>query len=340
MAKRSVLVAGGAGYIGSHVSKVLQKNGYEVVIFDNLSTGFRELAKYGAFVEGDISDSDKLLWVIDHYKVEGILNFAGSIIVPESVEKPIEYYKNNTVNSLNLLECALKKKINRFVFSSTAAVYGLGADRPLKEEDSVNPINPYGRSKLMTEWMLEDASKAYKDFNYVALRYFNVCGADSDGELGQCSKLATHLIKLASQTALGVRKKLSLFGTDYNTPDGTCIRDYIHVWDLAMAHLDAMNFLFEKKESHVLNCGPGVGNSVREVIESVKKVTQTQFIVEETNRRPGDGAILVADNTKIKKVLGWAPRLNNLDIMVDSAYQWEKKLWNVPSTSSKETSLA
>ncbi len=322
----NVLVAGGAGYIGSHVCKALKKSGYNPIVYDNLSTGHRESVKYGELVIGDLSDSSKLDWVLTSYHIKAVLNFAGSIIVPESVKEPLKYYENNTSNALNLIKACLRNEVQYFIFSSTAAVYGMGQGRALVEEDRTDPINPYGRSKLMTEWMLEDTSKAHENFHHICLRYFNVAGADPDGELGQCSKVSTHLIKLAALTALGKRDHLSLFGTDYNTEDGTCIRDYIHVSDLAQAHVDALEYLFKTKKSQTLNCGYGKGSSVKEVISVVKEASGTDFIVKEVGRREGDSDLLVANSTKLKELTGWNPKYNDLNLIVSSALSWEKKL--------------
>lgn len=325
--KKNILVVGGAGFIGSHVVKALSKNNFHTIVYDNLSTGHRKAVLSGEFVEGDLCDLEKLDAVFKTYNIDAVMNFAGSIIVPESVELPLKYYNNNTVNSLNLLDTTLKNNVKNFIFSSTAAVYGLGEGRALDEGDPVNPINPYGRSKLMTEWMLEDASNANPDFNYIALRYFNVAGADPDGELGQSSKVATHLIKLACLAALGKREELKLFGTDYDTKDGTCVRDYIHIADLAQAHIEALKYLFVKKKSHVLNCGYGEGSSVKEVIKVVKEVSGVNFHVSEVGRRAGDSNYLIANPNQLMKLSGWKPQHNELQKMVKTAYEWEKKLW-------------
>lgn len=325
--KKNILVVGGAGYIGSHVVKALNKNGFNSIVYDNLSTGHRDAVLMGEFIKGDLSDKLKLDSVFKDYRIDAVMNFAGSIIVPESVELPLKYYNNNTVNSLRLLETTLENNVENFIFSSTAAVYGLGEGRALNESDPVNPINPYGRSKLMTEWMLEDASLANENFNYIALRYFNVAGADSEGELGQSSKVATHLIKLACLAALGKKEELKLFGTDYDTKDGTCVRDYIHITDLAQAHIEALNYLFKNKKSHVLNCGYGEGNSVKEVIKVVKDVTGVNFKVREVDRRAGDSNYLIANPNQLMELSGWKPKHNQLEKMVKTAYEWEKKLW-------------
>ncbi len=326
MTNRNVLVAGGAGYIGSHVAKALKNAGYNPVVYDNLSTGHKEAVKYGELVIGDLSDSAKLDWTFKNYNISAVLNFAGSIIVPESVKEPIKYYENNTVNALNLIKACTRNNIEYFIFSSTAAVYGMGQGRALTEKDTTSPINPYGRSKLMTEWVLEDASKSNENFHHISLRYFNVAGADPDGELGQTSKVSTHLIKLACLAALGKRDKLFLYGTDYDTKDGTCIRDYIHVSDLAMAHVNALDYLIKTKNSQTLNCGYGKGSSVKEVISIVKEVSGIDFEVEAVGRRDGDSDLLVADSSQLKKLTGWKPQYQDLNFIVKSALKWEKKL--------------
>jgi UDP-glucose 4-epimerase len=325
MAKK-ILVTGGAGYIGPHVLFQLSKLDCEVVVVDNLSTGRKENIYHGEFIEADLSDTAKLEDIIKNGKFDACIHFAGSIIVPESVENPILYYKNNAMNSLGLIELCIKYKVNKFIFSSTAAVYGDLEGGVAFEETATVPINPYGRSKLMTEWTLEDCSKAYEDFNYIALRYFNVAGANIEGHLGQTSKQSTHLIKLASETALKKRDKLFIFGDDYETPDGTCIRDYIHIDDLAIAHVDALSYLEREKKSHILNCGYGHGYSVKEVVDVVKKVSDYDFPVETVGRRAGDGTKLVANSDKIKSVIGWKPKFDDLDLIAKTALEWESKI--------------
>jgi UDP-glucose 4-epimerase len=323
---KTILIVGGAGYIGSHVVKILGPMGYRLVIFDNFSTGHRDSVLFGEIVVGDLLNPIDLEKVFSLYTFDAVINFAGSIIVSESVENPLKYYQNNTFGSLNLIQACLKFEVNSYIFSSTAAVYGMGNGVPLKEDGPTIPINPYGKSKLMTEWILKDASFAFPKFNHISLRYFNVAGADPKGEIGQKSKISTHLIKLACHAAIGKTPELQLYGTDYPTPDGTCIRDFIHVSDLAQAHVDALHFLMKEKRSESLNCGLGRGYSVREVIKSVKKVSGIDFIVRETERRPGDGELLVADNQKIKSTIGWKPIYTDLDFMVETALSWEKKL--------------
>lgn len=319
-----VLVTGGAGYIGSHVVKLLGSRGFNVVTVDNLSTGHEESILSGEFVRGDIGDPGCLERIFKENRIASVLHFAGSIVVPESVRDPLGYYRNNTVNSYRLLEMCIKYNVANFVFSSSAAVYGAGNIGNVSEDTPTFPINPYGRSKLMTEWMLEDVSRANEDFNYVALRYFNVAGADLDGEIGQSFPDATHLIKVALQTVSGNRPVLQVFGDDYDTPDGSCLRDYIHVVDLAEAHLDALSYLERNQESLTLNCGYGSGTSVFEVIKAIKRVTGVDFPVEVAGRRPGDAPSLVAAADKIRSVLGWTPKYNNLDVIVETAYNWEE----------------
>ena len=322
----TVLVTGGAGYIGSHMVYALTDRGEDVVVLDNLSTGFDwAVSPKARLVVGDIGDMDLVSRLIREHGIDAIINFAGSIIVPESVENPLKYYRNNTANTRNLIECAVKGGVPHFIFSSTAAVYGIPETNPAFEDARLDPINPYGRSKLMTEWMLEDVSKAHP-LNYVALRYFNVAGADPLGRTGQSTPDATHLIKVACQTALGQREKMYVFGTDYDTPDGTCIRDYIHVTDLIAAHVDALDYLRRGGESAIFNCGYGRGFSVLEVIDAVKKVAGHDFPVETTGRRAGDPPALVAGAEKVRKVLGWKPGHDDLEEIVASAYAWERHL--------------
>ncbi len=322
----TVLVTGGAGYIGSHMVYALTDRGEDVVVLDNLSTGFDwAVSPKAKLVVGDIGDMDLVFGLIREHGIDAIINFAGSIIVPESVENPLKYYHNNTANTRNLIECAVKGGVPHFIFSSTAAVYGIPEKNPAFEDARLDPINPYGRSKLMTEWMLEDVSKAHP-LNYVALRYFNVAGADPQGRTGQSTPEATHLIKVACQTALGQREKMYVFGTDYDTPDGTCIRDYIHVTDLIAAHVDALDYLRHGGESAIFNCGYGRGFSVLEVIDAVKKVAGHDFPVEMTGRRAGDPPALVAGADRVREVLGWKPEHDDLNEIVASAYAWERHL--------------
>ena len=322
----SVLVTGGAGYIGSHMVRELVDAGEDLVVLDNLSTG-RRWAIPGdvPLVVGDVGDTEHVQSVIDTYGVDAIIHFAGSIVVPESIADPLGYYRNNTAKSRDLMACAIECDVKNFIFSSTAAVYGMPEQNPISEDAPLAPISPYGTSKLMTEFMLRDASVAH-DFSYVALRYFNVAGADPQGRCGQSTPNATHLIKVAVQAALGERPFLEVYGTDYPTPDGTGVRDYIHVTDLVRAHSAALQYLRTGGKSQVLNCGYGRGFSVLEVIDAVKKVSPTNFEVRNRERRPGDPAALVADARRLPEVLGWKPEFDDLDTIVRHAFDWEQHL--------------
>ncbi len=319
----NILVTGGAGYIGSHVAKELRKEGFTPIIIDNLSTGNRGAVLDEKLIVEDLKNKEAIKKIIKENKIEGVMHFAGSIKVPESVIDPIKYYQNNTRNSLNLIEVCSELKIENFIFSSTAAIYGELENGLATEETEKSPINPYGRSKLMTEWMLEDYAKSTDQFNYAAIRYFNVCGADPDGDIGQAFPEPFHLINIACEAASGKREKMAIFGTDYPTEDGTCIRDYIHVTDLARAHILALKFLINEKKSEVFNCGYGHGYSVREIVGSVKRVTEVDFKVETSERRDGDPASLVAISSKLKTMFGWTPTYDNLDIIIQTAYKWE-----------------
>ncbi|MBT3981820.1 MAG: UDP-glucose 4-epimerase GalE [Bacteriovoracaceae bacterium] len=321
-----ILVTGGAGYIGSHVVKCLGEEGFEIVVYDNLSTGRRENVLFGEFVEGHLEDQDSIEQLFKDNQFVGVLHFAGSIVVPDSVSDPLSYYSNNTVNSFRVINLCKKYGVPNFIFSSTAAVYGMLEDGVADEQAKTSPINPYGHSKLMTEQMLKDTSFAHEQFNYIALRYFNVSGADPSGQIGQCFPGATHLIKVACETALGKREGMKVFGTDYETADGTCIRDYIHVQDLAMAHVNALKYLLVNKKSHILNCGYGTGFSVNEVLNIVKEISGVDFRVELAPRRPGDASVVMSKCGKIKEVLGWEPKYQSLKIIVETALNWEKKL--------------
>jgi UDP-glucose 4-epimerase len=321
-----VLVTGGGGYIGSHMVLELLDAGEDVTVIDNLSTGFRWAVPDAAkFVEGDIGDQALLRRLLKGSNIDAIIHFAGSIVVPESVADPLGYYLNNTCKSRTLIAAAVEAKIPHFIFSSTAAVYGMPKENPVAEDALLLPISPYGTSKLMTELMLRDTAKATA-LRYVALRYFNVAGADPRGRSGQSTAQATHLIKVACETVVGERPYLEVFGTDYPTPDGTCIRDYIHVSDLVRAHLDALHYLRAGGESEVLNCGYGNGFSVLDVVSSVKRVSQRDLAVRMGPRRPGDPAAIVARAERISAVLGWKPSLADLDTIVGHALAWEKRL--------------
>jgi UDP-glucose 4-epimerase len=319
------LVTGGAGYIGSHVVNLLGEEGKDIIIVDNLSTGRKENILYGALVVCDLNDQKKMNQIFENNQIDAVLHFAGSIVVPESVANPSLYYQNNTQNSLSLIKTCLKYKVNKFVFSSTAAVYGMPIEGVASEHTTTSPINPYGRSKLMTEWMLEDISSVH-DFCYIALRYFNVAGASKTGKIGQSTPKATHLLKSAAEVATGKRKEMFIFGDDYDTPDGTCIRDYIHVDDLAQAHIDALKYLDSNKKSHILNCGYGHGFSVKEVLNTVEMIIGEKINIEVGPRRLGDAVKLISKVDKIKNILGWSPQFDNLSYIVNSAIAWEAKL--------------
>lgn len=322
----TVLVTGGAGYIGSHMVLELLDAGEKVVVIDNLSTGFRWAVAPGAtLVVGDIADTDLVKKTIEVHGVKAIIHFAGSIVVPESVADPLGYYLNNTVKSRGLIQCAVETGVKHFIFSSTAAVYGNPQENPVTENAVPAPMSPYGSSKLMTEIMLADTAFAH-DFRYVALRYFNVAGADPKGRSGQSTPKATHLIKVACETALGKRMQMEVFGTDYPTEDGTCVRDYIHVKDLARAHMSALAHLRKGGSSNIYNCGYSKGFSVHQVIAAVKRVSGKDFNVKLSPRRPGDPAAIVAASAKIRSELGWVPQHDDLDTIVAQALAWEKRV--------------
>ncbi len=322
----TVLVTGGAGYIGSHMVLELLEAGEKIVVLDNLSTGRRSAVPAGVeLVIGDFGDELLVKNLLATHGVDAIIHFAAKIVVPDSVADPLGYYLNNTASARSLLACAVAQNVRHFIFSSTAAVYGEPQQNPVSEDESLKPVSPYGRSKLMVEWMLEDTAHAH-DLRYVVLRYFNVAGADPEGRTGQSFPNATHLIKVAVQTALGMRRGMEVFGTDYPTPDGSCLRDYIQVTDLARAHMDALKHLRSGGSNLTCNCGYERGYSVLEVIETVKRVTGVDFNVKISGRRPGDPAAIVAANEKARNVLGWTPAHDNLDEIVKQAFEWEKKL--------------
>ena len=322
----TILVTGGAGYIGSHMIHALIEAGEDVVVLDNLSTGFKWAIPNGVpLIIGETGDETLVARLIAEHGVSAIIHFAASIVVPDSVSDPLGYYRNNTVNSRALIECAVKGGVEQFIFSSTAAVYGNPAKVPIIEDEAVAPMSPYGSSKLMTEIMLRDAGMAH-GLDYVILRYFNVAGADPKLRTGQSTKGATHLIKVAVETALGKRAKMDVFGTDYPTPDGTCVRDYIHVADLVRAHSDALAYLRAGGRSVTLNCGYGHGFSVLDVIGAVKRVSGVDFRVDHAGPRPGDAVRIVAQSDRAKELLGWRPQFDDLATIVTHALAWERKL--------------
>jgi UDP-glucose 4-epimerase len=324
----TVLVTGGAGYIGGHMVLELLDAGEKIVVLDDLSTGFAWAVPEGVpLIIGDFGDRALVDGILRSHQIDSIAHFAAKIVVPDSVADPLLYYLNNTAKARNLLECAVRNEIKHFIFSSTAAVYGEPPVNPVSEDVPLAPINPYGRSKLMVEWMLEDVAKA-TGLTYVVLRYFNVAGADPKGRLGQSTPQATHLIKVAVQAALGHRKGMDVFGTDYPTPDGTCIRDYIQVTDLVRAHVQALAYLRSGGASLTCNCGYGHGRTVLEVVDVVKKVSGIDFEVRLAGRRAGDPAALVAGADRIRAVLGWLPQYDDLDAIVRQAFEWERRLHN------------
>jgi UDP-glucose 4-epimerase len=324
----AILVTGGAGYIGSHTVLELLAAGEKVVVLDNLSTGFRSAVPDDVpLILGDFGDEDLVTELLAKHNVEAIIHFAAKIVVPDSLVDPLGYYLNNTAMARTLLACAVDCGVKHFIFSSTAAVYGEPAQVPVSETETLKPMSPYGRSKLMVEWMLEDTAKAH-DLSYVVLRYFNVAGADPQGRVGQSTPNATHLIKVAVQTALGRRPGMEVFGTDYPTPDGSCLRDYIQVTDLARAHVDALNYLRGGGGNLTCNVGYARGYSVLDVIDVVKQVSGVDFAVRKSGRRPGDPAAIVAANDRIRAELGWKPQHDNLNEIVRQALDWERRLHN------------
>jgi len=331
--KPAVLVTGGAGYIGSHVVKQLGARGERLVVLDNLSTGFAESVLYGDLIIGDTGDRELVTRLLREYRVNAVMHFAAHTVVPESVVNPLKYYLNNTSHSRVLLECCQAAGVEHFIFSSTAAVYGIPEGGIATEDSPTLPINPYGTSKLMTEWMLRDLAKA-SSLRYVILRYFNVAGCDPEGLIGQSTPKATLLVKVACEAAVGVRPYVSIYGTDYPTPDGTGVRDYIHVEDLADAHLRALDYLRDGGASTVLNCGYGHGFSVREVLSMVERVNGGPLPIREEPRRLGDPPALVADVRRIRQVLGWQPRFDDLREIVRTALGWERKLASARAVAS------
>jgi UDP-glucose 4-epimerase len=320
-----LFITGGAGYIGSHVLKALGKAGHDILTYDNLSTGHEWAVLNGKLVVGDLADRKFLSEVMSDFRPNAVIHLAASIRVEESVQDPLKYYRNNVINTLNLLDVMAEQNINRFLYSSTAAVYGLSEKILLDENTPLKPINPYGASKVMVEQMLQDLAAA-THFRYIAIRYFNVAGADPEGRIGQAYQESTHLITRALKTGRGQLPKLLIYGADYPTPDGTCIRDYIHVDDLAYAHVLSLNYLMKTGKTEIMNCGYGHGFSVREVVAAAKKVTKTDFMIEETQRRAGDPSQVVADSAKLRRITGSQPRYDNLEFIIKTAWEWELKL--------------
>ena len=322
-----VLVTGGAGYIGSHTCRHLLKAGHQIVVLDNLYSGHRwAVPEEAIFIEGNAGCAKTVKKLLNDYEVSAIIHFAGHIVVPESVEDPLKYYENNCSVTQTLATLAVQHKIEHMIFSSSAAVYGEPDELPVTESTQTNPISPYGRTKLISEWLLEDVSRANSSFDYVALRYFNVAGAALDGSIGQATPEATHLIKVASELAMGKRQQISLFGTDYPTKDGTCVRDYIHIEDLAAAHVSALRYLQTGGKSNIFNCGYGQGFSVQQVLDCVAKLVNQNLNVDVVGRRAGDPAELIANNAKILSTLDWQPQYNDIDLICKTALDWEQNL--------------
>jgi UDP-glucose 4-epimerase len=320
-----IFITGGAGYIGSHVVKMLGEQGHDLLVYDNLSTGHEWAVLFGTLVKGDLGDTMLLQKTMQDFSPDAVIHFAASIEVEESVHRPLKYYRNNVTNTQNLVEAMQAAAVDNLLYSSSAAVYGNPDAIPVDETSELKPINPYGTTKEVTERLLRDLSAA-DDFHYIALRYFNVAGADAEGHLGQAYAKPTHLITRALKCAKGEAAKLSIYGTDYPTPDGTCVRDYIHIDDIAGAHVRALEHLIETRSSDVMNCGYGRGYSVREVVAMVQKVTGVDFAVQETDRRPGDPPALIANSTRLKERTGWTPRHEDLEFIIRSAWEWERGL--------------
>lgn len=320
-----VLVTGGAGYIGSHIVRTLGEKGYDVTVLDNLSYGNEWAVLNGKLIRGDLADKESLKNIFEKEGFNAVIHMAGFILVDESIREPLKYYRNNFVNCLNLIETCIEYHVSKFIFSSTAAVYGIPESVPVREDAPLKPINPYGVSKTMVERLLKDVSLC-SDLRYISLRYFNVAGADPLVRIGQARKDATHLITVSLRTALGKKSHLDIYGTDYPTPDGTCIRDYIHVDDLSDVHVLVLEYLADGGDSNIYNCGYGHGYSVKEVVEQVKKITGIDFQVKYIDRRPGDPPSLIADSSKLKKELGWTPKYDDLEYIIKTAWEWEKKI--------------
>ena len=319
-----ILVVGGAGYIGSHTNKLLSRRGFETVVFDNLVYGHREFVKWGQWFRGDLADPERIRACFRAYPIEAVMHFGAFTYVNESVTDPAKYYSNNVANSLHLLTVMKEFGVRQFIFSSSCATYGHPREMPMTENHPQNPINPYGRTKRMVEEILEDFDRAY-GIKHINLRYFNAAGADPEGEVGEWHDPETHLIPLVIQAAMGLRESVNIYGTDYPTPDGTCVRDYIHVVDLAEAHLRGLKYLEEKKVSDSFNLGNDKGYSVRKVIDTVRRKSGKNFRVLEGERREGDPPVLISDSKKAKEILGWSPKFNDLDTIVETAFKWHKK---------------
>ncbi|RDH87473.1 MAG: UDP-glucose 4-epimerase GalE [endosymbiont of Escarpia spicata] len=329
MTNKGILITGGAGYIGSHTAHQLGEAGERLITLDNLSTGFREAVLYGELVVGDTGDQALVSRVLKEHDIDTVLHFAAHTVVPESVEDPLKYYGNNTCNTRSMLQCCAEAGVENFIFSSTAAVYGTPESGIAHEDTPTSPINPYGTSKLMSEWMLRDLSAA-TDMKHVILRYFNVAGCDPEGRIGQATPNATLLTKVACEAAVGKRDSVYIYGTDYPTPDGTGVRDYIHVEDLAAAHVKAIEHLRRGGDSAILNCGYGHGFSVREMLQAVEKAGNIKLDIIEADRRAGDPPALIAGAEKVREVLGWSPAHDDLSVIASSALNWEKKLLKSP----------
>jgi len=327
--QKAILITGAAGYIGSHVLLQLQSRGEQVVAIDNLYTGFRQAVRAAPLIVGDVGDAELVGAVLREHEIDTVMHFAANTIVPESVRDPLKYYGNNTCATRSLLAACMRAGVHQLVFSSTAAVYGIPAGGICDEDMPLAPVNPYGTSKLASEWMLRDLAAA-GDFRYVSLRYFNVAGSDLQGRIGQSTRAATLLIKVACEAIVGKRPHVSIYGTDYDTPDGTGVRDYIHVEDVARAHLDALDHLRRGGGAAVFNCGYSRGYSVRQVLESVQRIGGRALTIREEPRRAGDPPVLIARADRIRTQLGWVPQLDNLDAIVDSALRWELKLQHEP----------
>lgn len=324
-----ILIVGGAGYIGSHINKYLNENGEETIVLDNLSQGHKEFAKWGKFVECDLNDIDDIENIFKNNKIDAVMHFSAYSLVKESVVDPKKYYENNVKNTINLLSVMLKYDVNKFIFSSTCAVYGNPQELPLKEDHPLNPINTYGLTKLMVETILKDYSRAYPDFNYVSLRYFNASGADPKAEIGEWHTPESHLIPLVLDVAAGKRENIHVFGTDYETRDGTCVRDYIHVLDLAQAHYNALKFLNENNTSEIFNLGNGTGFTVKEIIDVCQKVTGCEIKVVNDEPRPGDPPILIGSSKKAKELLKWEPQYDDIEKIIKTAWDWHQKKYSM-----------